>query len=156
MYGCERWTIKKPEHRRLDASALWCWQRLMRVPWTARRSKQSTFKEINPEYSLGKLMLKLNLQYFGHLMWRANSLEKTLMLGQIEGRREGGSRGLDGWMSSLTQWTRVWINSGRDWRIRKPGMLQSMGLQRVRHDLVNNFNNNLIFQRLVLEAHSDC
>ena len=88
MHGCESWTIKKPEHRRLDASALWCWQRLMRVPWTARRSKQSTFKEINPEYSLKGLMLKL--QYFGHLMQRAESLQKTLMLGKIEGRRRMG------------------------------------------------------------------
>ena len=88
-YGCESWTIKKAEHQRIDASELWCWRRLLRVPWTARRSSQSILKEINPEYSLEGLMLKLKLQYFGHLMQRANSLEKTLMLGKIEGRRRG-------------------------------------------------------------------
>ena len=103
MYGCESWTMKKAEHRRTDAFELWCWRRLLRVPWTARRSNQSIRKEINPEYSSEALMLKL--QYFGHLMWRANSLEKTLMLGKIEARREEGNRGWDGWMASLTQWT---------------------------------------------------
>ena len=86
MYGCESWTIKKPEHQRIDAFELWCWKRLLRVPWTARRSSQLILKEIHPEYSEG-LMLKLKLQYFGYLMQRANSLEKTLMLGKIEGRR---------------------------------------------------------------------
>ena len=89
MYGCESWTVKKAEHRRIDAFELWCCRRLLRVPWTARRSKQSILKEINPEYSLKGLMLKLKLQYFGHLMRRANSLEKILMLGKIEGRRRG-------------------------------------------------------------------
>ena len=88
MYGCESWTIKKAERRRIDAFKLWCWRRLLRVPWTARRSNQSILKEISPEYSLEGLMLKLKLQYFGHLMRRANSLEKTLML--IEGTRRGG------------------------------------------------------------------
>ena len=83
MYGCESWTIKKAEHRRIDAFELWCWRRLLRVPWTARRSKKSILKEINPEYSLKGMMLKLKLQYFGHLMWRTDSLEKTLMLGKI-------------------------------------------------------------------------
>ena len=87
MYGYESWTIKKAEHRRTDAFELWCWRRLLRVPWTARRSNQSILKEINPQYSLEGLMLKLKLQYFGHLMCRADSLEKTLMLGKIEGRR---------------------------------------------------------------------
>ena len=90
MYGCENWTIKKAEHQRIDAFELWCWRRLLRVPWTARRSNQAILKEINPEYSLEGLMLKLKLQYFGHLMWTANPLEKTLMLGQIEGRRRRG------------------------------------------------------------------
>ena len=90
MYGCESWTIKKAERRRIDAFELWCWRRLLRVPWTARRSNQSVLKEISPEYSLEGLMLKLKLQYFGHLMGRANSLEKTLMLGKIEGRRGRG------------------------------------------------------------------
>ena len=90
MYGCESWNIKKAERRRIDAFELWCWRRLLRVPWTARRSNQSILKEISPEYSLVGLMLKLKLQYFGHLMRRANSFEKTLKLGKIEGRRRRG------------------------------------------------------------------
>ena len=87
MYGCESWIMKKAEHRRIAAFELWCWRRLLRVPWTVRRSNQSILKEISPEYSLEGLMLKLKLQYFGHLMRRADSLEKTLMLGKVEGRR---------------------------------------------------------------------
>ena len=109
------WTIKKAERRGIDAFALWCWRRLLRVPWTARRSNQSILKEVNPEYSLEGLMLKLKLQYFGHLMWRADSLEKTLMLGKIEGRRRRGwqrMRWLDG---TPTWWTWVWVNSGSRW-----------------------------------------
>ena len=90
MYGCESWTIKKAEHQRIDAFELWCWGRLLRVPWTARRSNQSILKEISPEYSLEGLMLKLKFQYFGHLMQRTDSLEKTLILGKIEGRRRRG------------------------------------------------------------------
>ena len=90
MYGCESWTIKKAEHRRTDAFELWCWRRQLRVPWTARRSNQSILKEINPEYSLEGLMLRLKLQYLGQLMWRANSLEETLVLGKIEGKRRRG------------------------------------------------------------------
>ena len=89
-YGCESWTIKKAEHRKTDALELWCWRRLLRVPWTAKRSNQSILKEISPEYSLEGLMLKLKLQYFGHLMWRVDSLAKTLMLGKIKGRRRRG------------------------------------------------------------------
>ena len=89
MYGCESWTIKKAEHQRIDAFELWCWRRLLRVPWTPRRSNQSILKEIDPEYSLEGLMLKLKLQYFGHLMQRTDSFEKTLILGKIEGRRRG-------------------------------------------------------------------
>ena len=99
MYGCDTWTIKKAEHWRIDAFELWCWRTLLRVPWRARKSSQSILKEISPEYLLEGLMLKLKLQYFGHLMWRANSLEKTLMLGRIEGRRRKGQqrmRCLDG------------------------------------------------------------
>ena len=92
MYGCESWTIKKAEHQRIDAFKLWCWRRLLRVPWTARRSNQSILKEISPECSLEGLMLKLKLQYFGYLMQRADSLEKTLMLGKIEGRRRRGQQ----------------------------------------------------------------
>ena len=90
MYGCESWTIKNIEHQRIDAFELWCWRRLLRVPWTARVSNQSILKEISPEYSLEGLMLKLKLQYFGHLIQRADSLEKTLMLGKVEGRRRRG------------------------------------------------------------------
>ena len=111
MYGCESWTIKKAEHQRIDAFELWCWRRLLRVPWTARRSNQSILKEISPEHSLGGLMLKLKLQYFGHLMWRSDSLEKTLILGKTEGRREGDDRGWDSWMASLTWWIWVWASS---------------------------------------------
>ena len=104
MYGCESWTIKKAEHRRIDAFELWCWRRLLRVPWTPRRSNQSILKEISPEYSLEELMLKLKLQYFGHLMQRTDSLEKTLMLGKTEGRRRRGRqrmRCLDGNTNSM-------------------------------------------------------
>ena len=104
MYGCESWTIKKAECRRIDAFELWCWRRLLRVPWTARRSNQSILKEINPEYSLEGLMLKLKLWYFGHLIQRAGSLEKTQMLGKIEGRRRRGwqrMRWLDGITDSM-------------------------------------------------------
>ena len=93
MYRCESWTVKKAEHQRIDAFELWCWRRLLRVPWTARRSSQSILKEISPGCSLEGLMLKLKLQYFGHLMGRADSLERTLMLGKIEGRRKGDNRG---------------------------------------------------------------
>ena len=103
MYGCESWTIKKAECQKIDAFELWCWTRLLRVPWTARRSNQSILKEISPEYSLEGLMLKL--QYFGHLMWRTDSLEKTLMLGKIEGRKRRDNRWWDGWMASPSQWT---------------------------------------------------
>ena len=92
MYGCESWTIKKTKHQRIDVFELWCWRRPLRVPRTARRSTQSILKEISPQYSLEGLMLKLKLQYFGHLMWRTDSLEKTLMLGKIEGRRRGWPR----------------------------------------------------------------
>ena len=107
----------------------------LRVLWTTRRSTQSILKEINPEYSLEGLTLKLKLQYFGHRVWRADSLQNTLMLGKTEGRRTRSDRGWDDWMVSLTQWTWVWANSGRHWRTGKPGMLQSMGSQRVRDDL---------------------
>ena len=114
MYGCESWTIKKAECRRIDAFELWCWRRLLRVPWTARRSNQPMVKEISPEYSLEGLMLKLKLQYFGHLMQRTDSLEKTLMLERLKVGGEGDDQGWDGWMASLTQWTWVWVNS-RSW-----------------------------------------
>ena len=136
MYGRESWTIKKAEQWRIDAFELWCWRRLLRVSWSARRSNQFILKEISPEYSLEGLMLKLKLQYFGHLMQGTDSLEKTLMLGKIEGRRR---RGRDGWMASPTQWTWVWISS-RSWWIGKPGMLQFMEFQRVGHNWVTELN----------------
>ena len=101
MYGCESWTIKTAEHRRIDAFELWCWRRLLIVPWTARRSNQSILKEISPGYPLEGLMLKLKLQYFGQLMWRADSFEKTQMLGKIEGRRRRGRQRLDGITNSM-------------------------------------------------------
>ena len=122
-------TIKKAEHWRIDAFELWCWRRLLRVPWTARRSNQSILEKISPEFSLEGLMLKLKLQYFGHLMRRADSLEKTLMLGDIEGGRRGDNRGWDGWMVSLTQWTWVWVDSGSWWWTGRPGVLRFMGSQ---------------------------
>ena len=110
MYECESWTVKKAEHWRTDAFELWCWRRLLRVPWTARRSNQSILKETSSGCSLEGLMLRLKLQYFGHLMRRVDSLEKTLTLGGIEGRRR--NRGWDGWMASPTWCTWVWVNSG--------------------------------------------
>ena len=111
IYGCESWTIKKSKHQWTDAFELWCWRRLLRVPWTARRSNQSILKEISPEYSLGGLMVKL--QNFGHMMLSIDSLEKTLMQGKNMAKREAVNRGWDGWMASLTQWSWVWANSGR-------------------------------------------
>ena len=100
-YGCESWTTKKAEHRRIDGFELWCWRRLLRVPWTARRSNQSILKEISPGCSLEELMLKVKLQYFGHLMWRTDSFEKTLMLGKIEGRRRRGRQRMR-WLDGIT------------------------------------------------------
>ena len=111
VYGCESWTIKKAEQQRIDAFELWCWGRLLRVPWTARRSNQSFLKEISPAYSLEGMMLKLKVRYFGHLMQRTDSLEKTLMLGKIEGRRRGWQRMR--WLDGIsTQWTWVWATPG--------------------------------------------
>ena len=109
---CDSWTIKKAEPRRIDAFELWCWRRLLRVPWTVRRSNQSIQKEISPEYSVEGLMLKLKLQYFGHLMQRTDSLEKILILERLKAGGEGDNRGWDGWMASPTQWTWIWVNSG--------------------------------------------
>ena len=103
MYGCDSWTVKKAERRRIDASELWCWRRLFRVPWTAKRSNQSILNEISHEYSLEGLMLKLKRQYFGHLMQRTDSLEKTLMLGKIEGRRRRGQQRMR-WLDEVTDW----------------------------------------------------
>ena len=145
MYGYKSWTIKKAEHWRIDALELWCWRRLLRVPWTARRSNQSILKEISPEYSLEGLMLKLKLQFFGHLMWITDSFEKTLILGKIEDGRRRDDRGWDGWMASPTQWTWVWVSSGSWWWTGKPGVLQSMELQWVRHDWATEMNWTELF-----------
>ena len=119
---------------------LWCWRRLLRVPWTARRSNQSILKEISPGISLEGMMPKLKLQYFDHLMRRVDSLEKTLMLGGIGGRRRRDDRGWDGCMASLTRWTWVWVNSWSWWWTGRPGVLQIMGSQRVRHDWATELN----------------
>jgi len=122
MYGCESWTIKKAEHRRIDACELWCWRRLLRVPWTTRSSNQSILKEIS-EYSLEGLMLKLKLQYFGHLIWTADSFEKTLMLGKIEERRIRGWQSMR-WLDDITDsMTWVWVNFGSWWWTGRPGVL---------------------------------
>ena len=112
MYGCESWTIENTEHQRIDGSELWSWRRLLRVPWTARKSNQSLLQEIGPEYSLEGLMLKLKFQYFGHLMQRTESLEKTLMLWKIEFRRRRGWQRMRWFLASSTQWTCVWASSG--------------------------------------------
>ena len=140
VYGCESWTIKKAECQRIEAFELWCWRRFLRIPWTARRSSQSILKEISPECSLEGLMLKLKLQYFGHLMQRVDSFEKTLMLGKIEGRKRRDNRGWDGWMASPTQWTWVWVNSRTSWWTGRPGVLWFMGSQRGRHDWASELN----------------
>ena len=115
-------------------------EKTLRVPWTARRSNQSILKEISPGISLEGMMLTLKLQYFGHLMWRVDSMEKTLMLGGIGGRRKRGWQKMDGWMALLTRWTWVWVTSRRWWWTGKPGMLQFMGLQRVGHDWATELN----------------
>ena len=143
MYGCENWTIKIVERLRINAFKLWCWRKLLRVHWTARRSNQSILKEISPDYSLEGLMLKLKLQYFGHLMWRADSLEKTLMLEKIEHRRRRGRqkmRWLDGITDSMDM---SWVNSRSWWWTGRLGMLQSMGLQRVGYNWATELNCTL-------------
>ena len=141
MCWCESWSINKAEHQRIDAFELWCWRRLLRVPWIARRSNQSVLKESSPEYSLEGLILKLKLQYFGYL--RADSLEETeknlsknLCWERLKAGGFRDDREWDGWMTSPTQWTWVWASSWRWWMTGKPGVLQSMGLQTARQDWV--------------------
>ena len=134
MYGCESWTVKKVERRRIDAFELWCWRRLLRVPWTAKRSSQSILKEISPRCSLEGLMLKLKLQYFGHLMRRADSFERLWCWERLRAWGEGDNRGWDGWMASLTQCRWVWVDSRSWWWAGRPGMLWSIGSPRIGHD----------------------
>ena len=146
MYGCKSWTVKKAECQRIDAFELWCWRRLLRVPWTARRSNQSILKETRPGCSLERLMLRLKLQYLGHLMRRVDSLEKTLMLGRIGDRRIRGQQRMrwlegitDSMHMSLNELQELVLDRDRSW-IGMPGMLQFMGSQRVGHDWVTELN----------------
>ena len=138
-YGCKSWTIKTAEHRRIDASELWRWRRLLRVPWTARRSNQSILKEISPEYSLEGLMLKVKLQSLATWCEELNHLKRLWCWERLKAR-EGDGRGWNGGMASLTQWTWVWVNSGSWWWTGRPGVLQSMGSQWVEHNWVTELN----------------
>ena len=165
MYGCENWTIKKAERQIIDTFQLWHWRKLLRVPWTSRRSNQSILKEISPEYSLEGLMLKLKCKYSGHLMRRTDLFEKTQESNQppikinkfilkkrkkekkrswcwerLKAEGEGEDRGWDSWMALPTRWTWVWVNSGSWWWTGRPGVLQSMGSQRVGHDWAAELN----------------
>ena len=137
MYVTCSWTIWESEQWRIDAFKLWCWRRLLRVSWTARRSNQSILKEISPDYSLEGLMLKLKFQYFDHLMQRQTHLKRPWCWERLKAGGEGDNWGWDGWILSLTQWTWVWVNSGSWWWTGRPGVLQSMVLQKVRHNWVN-------------------
>ena len=145
MYGCESWTITKAECWRIDAFELWCWRRLLRVPWTARRSNQCILKEISPGISLEGMMLKLKLQYFGHLIWRTQFEKKTHLKRpwcweRLKSGGEGDNRGWDGWMASPTRWIWVWVNSRSWWWTGRPGVLWFMESQRVRHDWATELN----------------
>ena len=140
MYGCESWTVKKAEHQRIDAFELWCWRRLLRVPWIARRSNQSTLKEISPEYSLEGLMLKLKLQYLATWYEELTHFKRPWCWEWLKVGGEGDDRGWDGWMASPTQWIWVWVNSRSWWWTGRPGVLQSKGSQRVGQDWETELN----------------
>ena len=154
MYEYESWNIKKAERQKIAAFELWCWRRLLRVPWTSRRSNQSILKEISLQYLLEGLMFKLKLQYFGHLRRRTDSLEKTLMLGKkrLRAGGEGEDRGWDGWMASPTQCTWVWVDSRSWWWTGRPDVLRFMGMQRVGHDWVTKQLNwtDAVFMNLLV------
>ena len=139
MYGCESWTIKKVECWRIDAFELWCWRRLLRIPWIARRSNQSILKETSSEYSLEGLMLKLNSNTLATWCEELTHLKRPWCWERSKAGK-GYERGWDGWMASLTQWTLVWVNSRSWWWIERLGVLQSMGSHRVRHDWVTELN----------------
>ena len=153
MYGCESWTVKKAECRRSDAFELWCWRRLLRVPWTARRSNQSILKEISPGCSLEGMMLRLKLQYFGHLMEKTHWKRLWCWEGLGAGG-EGDDRGWDGWMASLIRWTWVWVNSRSWWWTGRPGMLRFMGSQRVGHDWVTELKWCTIHTHIHTHTHT--
>ena len=140
MYGCESWTIKRAECRRIDAFELWCWRRLLRVPWTARRSNQSILKGISPVCSLEGSMLKLKLWCFGHLMWRVTHWKRPWFWERLKAGVEGDDRGWDDWITSPTRRMWAWASSGIWWWTGKPGMLQSLGSQRVGHDWATELN----------------
>ena len=150
MYGCESWAMKKAELQRIDAFELWCWRRLPRVLWIERRSNQSILKEVNPEYSLKGLTLKL--QYLGHLIKELTHWKSPWSWERLKSKGEGSGRGWEGWMASPTQWTWVWANSGRWWRTGRPVVLQSMSSQWVGHDFVTE---QQFFQRVILQFKGD-
>ena len=140
MYGCESWTIKKAECWRTDAFELWCWKRLLRIPWTARRSNQAILKEISPGYLLEGLMLELKLHYLATWCEELTHLKRPWCWEWLRAGGEGEDGGWDGWMASPTQWTWVWVDFGSWWWTRRPGVLRFMGLQRVRHDWATELN----------------
>ena len=140
MYVCKSWTVKKAERWRIHAFELWCWRRLLRVPWDARRSNQSILKEMNPEYSLEGLMLKLKLQYLATWYEELTHWKRSWCWESLRAGGEGDDRGWDGWIASPTQWTWVWVDSKSWWWTGRPGVLQFMGLQRVGHNWVTELN----------------